>query len=186
MFYVLLLLIKLHFILKLNHKYLKILSLNKSGKIEMNRISFIIYFCLIAEGLNCQVLPSETSDTIQIKPGNIINRKQDTVTKFNIMPNDLVKGTKLLAPEAIFLLRRHFQFIDTASFNDDKLSLSALSLTSPVEYSFSGNKKELLDYLNNIYLQSKPTEFQNIMGDLNFSGALFLAGYRIWKDYIRK
>jgi len=152
----------------------------------MNRLLLVIYFCLIAEGLNCQVLPADSSGTGQIKPDNTIYRNRDTVTEFNIMHSDLIKENKLFTPEDIFFLRLHFPFNDTTSFNNDELSLPALSLTSPIEYTFSENKKEFLNYLNNIYLQSKPTEFQNIMGYFNFSGAFMLAGYRIWKDYIRK
>jgi hypothetical protein len=132
------------------------------------------------------VLPADSSGLKQYDHTIINHQGQDTVIRYNLIYSDLIKQNNLAIPVDIFQLRLHYLYNGGVNSIGSEESLSPLLLSSSVEYSFSDNKKELLSYLNNMYLQSRPTKLQEILGTIDFSGAVLLAGYHIWKYYIKK
>jgi len=152
----------------------------------MSRRLLIIYFCFIAVEINCQVIHTDSSDTNNTKPDKVIYQDLDSVTVSNKSFSTRHAENTLLFPEDLFLLRLHSPYGNTITFYNDQSTLSTLSLTSSVEYRLSENNKELYNYFNSVYLQSKPTKLQEILGVVDFSGAVLLAGYHVWKYYIKK
>lgn len=152
----------------------------------MNRILCILIFCLFSTLLNCQALQADSSKIKQYDQESTNHQGQDTIIIYNLILNDLMKQNNLVVPEDISQLRLHYLYNGGLNSISSEASLSPLLLSSSVEYSFSDNKKELLSYLNNMYLQSRPTKLQEILGAIDFSGAVLLAGYHIWKYYIKK
>ncbi|MGA7720921.1 MAG: hypothetical protein WCA84_07070 [Ignavibacteriaceae bacterium] len=152
----------------------------------MNRIFFVVYFCLFAAALNCQVLNKDTSAAGQIKPDNINLIAGDTTANYKITHFNLIEENKLLIPDDLFLLKYPFPYTDSAYYYSNKSTVPPLSLTLPPGNTLSGDRKDFADYFNNIYWESRPTMLQTILGNMDFAGGAALAGYRLWKDYLRK
>lgn len=147
---------------------------------------FVLCFCLITAELNSQVINQDSSATSKNKPDTPVYHNQDTITNINPGSNDLLKVNNFLLSEDLFLLKRQLPYANTIGNYNDESPFTTLSLTSSIEYQLHGTNKELAGYLNYIYLQSKPTKLQEILGVVNIAGAAALAGYHIWKYYIKK
>jgi|GEM_PF-2463541 hypothetical protein len=152
----------------------------------MNRILFILYFCLFAAALYCQVLNKDTSAAGREKSDNKSFASGDTTANYKIMHFNSIEENKLLIPDDLFLLKYQFPYTDSAYYYSNKSTVPPLSLTLPQGNILSGDKKDFADYFNNIYWESRPTMLQTILGNMDFAGGAALAGYRIWKDYLRK
>jgi hypothetical protein len=152
----------------------------------MNKILFIIYLCLIAAELNCQVLKTDSSFTRQNKLNNDNINYTDTSGNFEKVSVILNEANNFIIPEDLFLLKLQFLSRDSLFEYSGQLSISPVPLTLASENTLLGNKQDFGDYFNNIYLQSRPTMLQNIMGDMNFAGGAGLAAYTLWKDYVKK
>ena len=151
----------------------------------MNRLLFAICFCLFAANLNSQTLNTDSSKTQQIKTNNY-KLNAETNNRFNIKPDESFKRGELLIPDDLFLLKQENALGNSNIFYSSDLHESTLLLTSSIEYRMQENKKEFMTYLNSIYLQSRPTTMQKIFSTVNFSAGAALAGYYIWKNYLKK
>jgi hypothetical protein len=153
----------------------------------MHHLLIIACICLFAAELNCQGMKTDTSNTRDNKINNNYPFDADTNTNnFSMMPEEFSHENNLINPGDLFLLTRHFSLSEASNLYYEELSLSPLSLSTQDQNTFPGNKKEFSNYFQNIYLQSKLTTLQQILGSVDFSAALLLGGYRIWKDYIKK
>ena len=152
----------------------------------MNFKMFVFCFCLIITPLNSQVIHQDSSVTSQPKHDTSVNHNQDTSTKLKTAPNDLLKVNVFSISDDLFLLKLHFPYRETSLYYNYESPFTKFSLTSSIEYQLLGTNKQLADYLNYVYLHSKPTKLQEILGVVNISGAAALAGYHIWKYSIKK
>jgi hypothetical protein len=146
----------------------------------------LICFCLIAAELYCQVLPADLSTADQTKPDTPVYQNHDTVAIKNLDTNDLLRVNNLSIPDDLFLMRLKFPADKSISYYNDDYTFTTLSLTSSIEYQLKGTNRQLADYLSSVYLQTRPSKLQEILGIVNISGAAALAGYQIWKTYIKK
>lgn len=110
----------------------------------------------------------------------------ETNNRFNIKPGESFGGGELLIPDDLFLLRQQNVLGKPFSFYSSDGLESPIFLTSSIENKMWENKKEFHTYLNNIYLQSRPTTLHTILSTVNFSASAALACYYIWKNYIKK
>jgi len=152
----------------------------------MKRILFIIYFCLLTAALNCQVLDKDTSKVKLNKPDDNNLNTGDTTTYYKVTQINTIEENKLLIPDDILLLKYQFPYSDFSYYYSNVSNVPPLSLTLPLGNTLSGDKKDFADYFNSMYQESRPTMLQSILGDMDFAGGAALAGYCIWKDYLRK
>lgn len=149
------------------------------------KIAVIFCFCLFAAELNCQVINNDSSGSTEIRRDKQIYRNQDSTTSKPGL-NDRLNVNNLLIPDELFLLKLRSTFGESIQDYSNENRSSALPLTLSMEYQLSGSQKDLTNYLNSTYLLSKPTKLQQILGIVDFSGAVLLTGYHIWKYYIKK
>ncbi len=143
---------------------------------------WIISLCgLLACETNCQVMhAADTTNIGQVKfiDNNVISANESE--KFNIPTGGIVDGKGSLILDNIFYSSPEFLYRE-----DDKVLLSSLAF-SQTENNLFENTKAIQNNFHNIYLWSKPTALQKIFYNVNMSGAFLLAGYHIWKYYIKK
>ena len=144
---------------------------------------FFILLCIFTTELNSQVLAPDSTRT-----------KKDSVN--NNFYNSNVNPNLNFTPEGNYRINRfstlnHLYLLSNDSlFN--KLSYSYYNEQLPraniyrASRNLYNNTKEMKNYFRNFYLQSKPSAFQKVLGAVDFSGAIILAGYHVWKTYIKK
>jgi hypothetical protein len=152
----------------------------------MNFKMFVFCFCLVAAELNCQVVNQDSLVATRNKPDTPVYNNQDTSTILRPWPNNMHKVNDFSLSDDLFLLNLHFPYRETNLYSNYQSPVTKYSLTSSIEYQLPGTNKELAGYLNYVYMQSKPSKLQEILGVVNISGAAALAGYHIWKYYIKK
>ncbi len=152
----------------------------------MIRYLIVICVCLFSIELNSQTLRNDSTSIQKIKLNE--NNLIDTVSiiKNNFNKVESFNNKLLVMPDELFLLRRPDEIGNSIPYNTFNVIESPSFLTSSIEYRMWENKKEFNSYLNNIYLDSRPTTMQKILGTVNFSAGAALAGYYIWKNYIKK
>jgi len=147
----------------------------------MNRLLSIIFLCLLSGEINCQVIRAADSANIgQIKFIDSDLSGSSENAKFNAVTGDIIEGRGNIILDNVFYSAPEFLYRD-----DDKVLLSSLAFPR-TENNLFENTRAIQNNFHNIYLWSKPTALQKIFYNVNMSGAFLLAGYHIWKYYIKK
>ena len=145
----------------------------------MNKLVFLI-LCFFTAELNCQII---NSDSTKIK-------KDSTYYFFynsdlNFIPGNNFQINKINTLNNLYLLTQDSLFNNVSYFNYKNEPLPLGNIYSANENLYN-NTMEMKNYFRNFYLKSRPSTFQKIMYDVDFSGAIILAGYHVWKYYIKK
>ncbi len=149
----------------------KIRRRRKSG--TKNSILFVLLFFF-----NIPILGQDNPvDSLKSNP-NIVNTETSVERDLNIP----IESFKLFVDPYYFRnddlqFSTNFDFSKTlygGSFNQDKLYLINL------------NNKEFLKQISYNFQQSKPTALQQFLGMVNVAGAAALAGYHVYKYYVKE
>ncbi len=144
----------------------------------MVKLLFIVI--LFTSELYCQVLSSDSTKA-----------KKDSANYFlynsdlNFIPGNDFQINKINTLNNLYFLIQDSLFDNVSYFNYQNEPLP-LGNTYSANQNLYNNTLEMKNYFRNFYLQSRPSTFQKIMYDVDFSGAVILAGYHVWKYYIKK
>jgi len=139
-----------------------------------NNILIVLLFLFFCQLLYAQDKPADSlkSNTVSIKSDSSI------AEEINIP----VESFKLFV-DPYHLRNYDLQF--SANFDYSK-TLYAGSFNQDLLYIANQNKQDFLQQINKNFQQSKPTTWQKILGMVNTGAVAAMAGYHVYKYYIKE
>lgn len=118
------------------------------------------------------------------KINGTISAEKSEIPDFDLRINTLNPDDLFFLRENSFSLNLNLPVsINTVNSN----SYNSLYFAQPLSFNtFQENKARMSGSLYNIYSQNKPGKMQQILGMVQLSGAAVLAGYHIYKYYIKE
>jgi len=142
---------------------------------------FFILLCIFTTELSCQVITPDSSKT---KNDSVNFNNTDVNPNLNFTPGGNYRINRFSTLNHLYLFSNDSLSNELSfSYYNEQLPHANIYQASRNLYN---NTKEMKNYFRNFYLQSKPSAFQKVLGAVDFSGAIILAGYHVWKTYIKK
>ncbi|MDP4189942.1 MAG: hypothetical protein Q8858_00175 [Bacteroidota bacterium] len=171
----------------------------------MRLILWLVFTFIVASCANAQIVPSDSmsKDSLSkdaLNKNSLSNEKswkalssdtsavdQENILDLQIHSIDEGEENLSLPPGNPFLFKLDQRYA-APSLYDQNLLRNNLFLSSGYNTAniLNNNKKQMFGSFYRLYEQSKPTTMQKVLGMMNLSGAAFLAGYHIYKFYIKK
>lgn len=166
----------------------------------MRLILWLVFTFIVVICVNAQIMPPDSSSKDSLNKNSLSNEQSwNTLSSdtsavgqediLDLQMHSIGGGEEnlLLPPGNPFLFKLDQRYA-TPSLYDQNLLRNNLFLSSSYNSTniLNNDKKQMFGSFYRLYEQSKPTTMQKVLGVMNLSGAAFLAGYHIYKFYIKK
>jgi hypothetical protein len=161
----------------------------------MRQILWLVFTVVVVSCANAQNLPSDSlskDSSSNEQSCNALSSDTSAISQENFLDLQLHSIGKseenlFIPPGNPFLLKLD-QYNAAPSLYDQNFLRNNLFLSSGYNATdfLNNNKKQMFGSFYRLYEQSKPTTMQKVLGMVNLSGVAFLAGYHIYKFYIKK
>ncbi|MGE5683373.1 MAG: hypothetical protein ACM34K_21130 [Bacillota bacterium] len=142
----------------------------------------ILFICFISYKANCQQNDSSYHSTEILEKNNSSGNSSENL--FLLRLNSFELNQMSYFPDNSLPLNLN---LPVNNLNDQTIFYHNLYLSSAAENNLLNyNRNKMMSSFYGFYEQTRPTKMQKVLGMVQISGAAFLAGYHIYKYYIKK
>ncbi|MGE5497343.1 MAG: hypothetical protein ACM3Q2_04705 [Syntrophothermus sp.] len=144
----------------------------------------LFFFLLLLAGFSVCSAQNQNDSLKNLKINGSAASDKNELSTFDLQINTLNPDDLFFLRENSFSLNLNIPVSINAGNGN---SYNSLYFSQPLSFNaFQENKARMSGTLYNIYSQNKPGKMQQILGMVQLSGAAVLAGYHIYKYYIKE